>query len=222
MQFPTRLPTSPSSPGFSSNEGCSDISSLWVGEQTATLHEEPHTTSLDPSSLPPQTKRGLESEYFAASTMNNDDVTLSTSDKEDVASPDFGMTDIHKRISCAVRTGAEWQQDLCHLYGLTEAESCECFSRAVFHSGNDTFPDDATNEKLFQHAKQRWFPTYQGTHERSYGFGRVGGFAKQTSRDVLLKRTHRSSTIVRVFLGSNIYQITVYVFPLFVRKSTSH
>ena len=154
MQFPTKLPT-PSSPGISSSEGCSDISSR-VGVQTAIL-EEPHSTSRS-SSLPPQSKRGLESEYFAASTMNNDS-TLSTSDKEDsiVASPDFVMTDIRKRISCAVRKGVEWEQDLCHLHGLTEAESCKCFSRAAFYLGNDTFPDDATNEKLFHHAKQGWF-----------------------------------------------------------------
>ena len=39
---------------------------------------------------------------------------------------------------------------------LTEAECCECFSRAGLYMNEETFPDTAVNEKLLPHAKEGW------------------------------------------------------------------
>jgi hypothetical protein len=51
-------------------------------------------------------------------------------------------------------------EDLERVHGLTEAESCECFSRAgLYLHRSDEFPADAAgvNEKLFPHAnKEGW------------------------------------------------------------------
>ena len=56
-----------------------------------------------------------------------------------------------------MRLGTKWQQDLERVHGFTEAESCECFSRAGKYLHCDEFPEDAAvNEKLYPHAKTGW------------------------------------------------------------------
>jgi hypothetical protein len=52
-----------------------------------------------------------------------------------------------------IHTGDEWHQDMERVHGFTEAESCECFSRAGLYLHSDEFPADAVNEKIFPHAK---------------------------------------------------------------------
>ena len=70
--------------------------------------------------------------------------------------PVFEENSIHKKILDSVRQGNEWQQHLERVHGFTEAESCECFSRAGKYLHCDEFPEDAVNEKLFPHAKEGW------------------------------------------------------------------
>lgn len=55
-----------------------------------------------------------------------------------------------------MRLGTEWQQDLERVHGFTEAESCECFSRAAKYIHCEEFPKDAVSEQLFPHAKEGW------------------------------------------------------------------
>ena len=68
----------------------------------------------------------------------------------------FEENDKHKLILESMRLGTKWQQDLERVHGFTEAESCECFSRAGKYLHCDDFPKDAVNGKLFPHAKEGW------------------------------------------------------------------
>lgn len=55
-----------------------------------------------------------------------------------------------------MRLGTKWEQDLQSVHGFTEAESCECFSRAGKYLHCDEFPEDAVHGRLFPHAKMGW------------------------------------------------------------------
>ena len=55
-----------------------------------------------------------------------------------------------------MRQGEKWELDLERVHGLTEAESCECSSRAGKYLYCDEFPEDAVNKNLFPHAKEGW------------------------------------------------------------------
>ena len=68
----------------------------------------------------------------------------------------FEKTEIHEALLDCMRQGEKWQLDLERVHGFTEAESCECFSRAGKYLYCDEFPEDAVNKKLFPHAKEGW------------------------------------------------------------------
>mgnify|MGYP000424549405 CR=1 FL=1 len=61
----------------------------------------------------------------------------------------FEKNEIHEALLECMRQGEKWQLDLERVHGFTEAESCECFSRAGKYLHYDEFPEDAVNEKLF-------------------------------------------------------------------------
>jgi hypothetical protein len=68
-------------------------------------------------------------------------------DEDFFSPPIFEMTDKH---------GDKWHQDLERVHGFTEAESCECFSRAGKYLRCNAFPEGAVHQKLFPHAKEGW------------------------------------------------------------------
>ena len=89
--------------------------------------------------------------------MSNASKILSKSDLEEHLAPRvFERNQKHKLLLETMRQGDEWQWDLERVHGLTEAESCECFSRAGKYLPCDSFPEDAVNRKLFSHAKEGW------------------------------------------------------------------
>ena len=104
-----------------------------------------------------QLKHGLELEPFTDSTiMSNASILSNSGLKEHLAPRVFEKNQKHKLLLETMRWGDEWQRDLEHVHGLTEAESCECFSRAGKYLSCDSFPEDAVNRKLFSHAKEGW------------------------------------------------------------------
>ena len=140
---------------------------LWRTSYSS-LAGAPTTSSLGPFSstslsqhlhMPRKIASGLE--YSDISTMNN--ASISSPSGEDFPEPlythddvDFQMTDKHQLILDLVERGAQWYSDLTAIHGLTEAECCECSSRAGFYMHEETFPDNAVNEKLLPHAKEGW------------------------------------------------------------------
>jgi hypothetical protein len=70
--------------------------------------------------------------------------------------PPFEENDTHKMILESMRVGTKWEEDLERVHGFTEAEACECFSRAGKYLSRDEFPEDAVNQKLLPHAKEGW------------------------------------------------------------------
>jgi len=84
---------------------------------------------------------------------------LSKSDLEEQLAPRiFQKNKKHELLLETMRQGNEWQRDLECVHGLTEAESCECFSRAGKYLHCDAFREDTfvNNRKLFSHAKEGW------------------------------------------------------------------
>jgi hypothetical protein len=111
------------------------------------------TYSSTPSQM--QSKGGSELEPSAVSTTSSASISYK-SVEEYFSPPDFEENEKHELILESMRVGTKWQQDLERVHGFTEAESCECFSRAGKYLHCDEFPDDAVNEKLFPHAKEGW------------------------------------------------------------------
>ena len=66
------------------------------------------------------------------------------------------MTDKHQLVLDFMEKSKRWYADLQKIHYLTEAECCECFSRAGLHVHEETFPDTAVNKKLLPHAKEGW------------------------------------------------------------------
>lgn len=64
------------------------------------------------------------------------------------------MTDKHELILDLVEKGRQWYSDLKNKHGLTEAECCECSSRAGLYMHETSFPDNAIDQKLFLHTKE--------------------------------------------------------------------
>ena len=97
----------------------------------------------------------------AISTTITSNASISFASDEEFFSPPtstftFEMNQKHQMILDHIREGDEWHQNLQHVYGFTEAESCECFSRAGKYLHCNEFPEDAVNQKLFPHAKKGW------------------------------------------------------------------
>ena len=113
-----------------------------------------HSTSSS-TPLQMQSRIGLELEPSAVSTTSSASISFKSVD-EYFSRPIFEENDKHKLILESMRLGTKWQQDLERVHGFTEAESCECFSRAGKYLHCDDFPEDAVNGKLFPHAKMGW------------------------------------------------------------------
>lgn len=107
------------------------------------------TSLLQHSQMP--WKSVSELEYFDTSGEDEHE-PLYTSDNHG----EFQMTDKHKLILENVEKGHQWYYDLKNKHGLTEAECCECSSRAGLYMHETAFPDNAINQKLFPHAKEGW------------------------------------------------------------------
>ena len=69
---------------------------------------------------------------------------------------EFQMTDNHKLILENVEKGHQRYSDLKNKHVLSEAECCECFSRAGLYMHETAFLDKAIHQKLFPHAKEGW------------------------------------------------------------------
>jgi hypothetical protein len=102
-----------------------------------------------------QSKGGSELEPSAVSTISSASISYKSA-KEYFSPTIFEENEKHELLLESMRVGTKWQQDLERVHGFTEAESCECFSRAGKHLNCDEFPEDAVNEKLFPHAKEGW------------------------------------------------------------------
>ena len=113
-----------------------------------------HSTSSS-TPLQMQSRIGLKLELSAVSTTSSASISFKSVD-EYFSRPIFEENDKHKLILESMRLGTKWQQDLERVHGFTEAESCECFSRAGKYLHCDDFPEDAVNGKLFPHAKMGW------------------------------------------------------------------
>lgn len=125
------------------------------------------TTLPDPSSstspshyLRSRSKQDLESGYSGISTTNNASIS-SPSDEEGDDRPlytlentQFTMTDKHQIVLDVFEESTGWYKRLTTI--LTEAECCECFSRAALYKHRDVFPETAVNEKLYPHALRGW------------------------------------------------------------------
>ena len=140
-------------------EDSSAINSLAGAPTTSSLGPFSSTSLSQHLHMPRKIASGLE--YSDISTMNN--ASISSPSGEDFPEPlythddvDFQMTDKHQLILDLVERGAQWYSDLTAIHGLTEAECCECSSRAGFYMHEETFPDNAVNEKLLPHAKEGW------------------------------------------------------------------
>lgn len=117
--------------------------------------EEPDSTSRCSSSQP-QSKLTSEQEHSVTSTTSSVLTSLLSGEDYFKVSPAFVMTETHNTLLDCVRKGNRWQEDLELIHGLTEAESCECFSRAGKYLHSDIFPEGAVNPKLLSHAKKGW------------------------------------------------------------------
>ena len=118
-----------------------------------------HLEALDSTSRcsfsQPQTPTS-EQEHSVTSTTSNVLTSLLSGEDYFKVSPTFVVTETHKMLLECVRNGNKWQEDLELVHGLTEAESCECFSIAGKYLHSPVFPEGATNAKLFRHAKTGW------------------------------------------------------------------
>lgn len=123
-----------------------------AGAQTMLRLDLSSSTPPPSQSLQTQSKQGLELGYSDISTTNN--VSISSPPGEESYAPlyteaantQFVMTDKHKLVLDVMEKNKRWYADLRNT--LTEAECCECFSRAGFYMNEETFPDTAVNEKL--------------------------------------------------------------------------
>jgi hypothetical protein len=141
-----------------SNSRVSVGTSNLVGEQTTLRPDLSSSMPLSQSSQT-QSKQGLELGYSDISTTNN--VSISSPSGEERYAPlyteentQFVMTEKHKLVLDLMEKNKRWYADLQNT--LTEAECCECFSRAGIYMNEKTFPDTAVNEKLLPHAKEGW------------------------------------------------------------------
>jgi hypothetical protein len=141
-----------SSGDISNSEDISDTNS--PADAPTTPPEELDSTSTSLTSLQ-QLKHGSGWEPSAISTTNSASISFK-SDEDFFSPPVFEMNQIHEMILNNIRRGDEWHQNLQRVHGFTEAESCECFSRAGKYLHYDEFPEDAVNEKLLPHAKEGW------------------------------------------------------------------
>ena len=146
--------------GISTNKDSSATNNLAGAPTTSSLGPSSSTSLLQHSQMP--WKSVSELEYFDTSTTNNASISLPSG--EDEHEPlytsdnhgEFQMTDKHKLILENVEKGHQWYSDLKNKHGLTEAECCECSSRAGLYMHETAFPDNAINQKLFPHAKEGW------------------------------------------------------------------
>lgn len=125
-----------------------------VGASTTHL-EVQHSTPPCYSSQPPL-KDPLDS--VSSDIFNTNNASTSLPSADDYFDPTFTFTetDTHSMVLDAIRQGDKWHQDLVGVHGLTEAESCECFSRAGKYLNAKEFPEDAVMPKLLLHAKEGW------------------------------------------------------------------
>mmetsp|Transcript_20426 Transcript_20426/g.44252 ORF Transcript_20426/g.44252 Transcript_20426/m.44252 type:complete len:217 (-) Transcript_20426:166-816(-) len=144
------------SQGISTNEDSSATSNRAGAPTTSSLGPSSSTSLLQRSQMP--WKSVSELEYFDTSTTNKASISLPSAEaeQEPLYTSDnhvgFQMTDKHKLILDLV----EWYSHLKNKHGLTEAECCECSSRAGLYMHETAFPDNAINKKLFPHAKEGW------------------------------------------------------------------
>lgn len=153
---PTASPTKQlmhSSGDSSKSEDFSDTNSP-AGVPTTSPPEDLDSTKMSLTSQS-QLKHGSEWEPSAISITNSASISF-LSDEEYFSTPVFEMNHIHEMILDNIRQGNAWQQNLLCVHGFTEAEACECFSRAGKYLHCNEFPADAVNEKLFPHAKEGW------------------------------------------------------------------
>ena len=69
----------------------------------------------------------------------------------------FLMTDKQADSYNLVEKGHQWCSKLKNKHGLlTDAEKCECSSRAGLYMHEVAFPENAINKKLFPRAKEGW------------------------------------------------------------------
>ena len=92
----------------------------------------------------------------AVRNTNSPDSELKSDLEELLAPRVFEENYKHKLLLENMRQGDKWERDLERVHGFTEAEACECFSRAGKYLHCDEFPEDAVNPKLFPHAKEGW------------------------------------------------------------------
>jgi len=143
-----------------------DTPDSWVSVSTSNLagaqtmlRPDLSSSTLLSQSLQTESKQGLELGYSDISTTNNVS-TLSPSGEESYAplyteeNTQFVMTDKHKLVLDIMEKNKRWYADVQNT--LTEAECCECFSRAGLYMNEETFPDTAVNEKLLPKAKEAW------------------------------------------------------------------
>jgi hypothetical protein len=141
-----------SSGDISNGEGFNDTNS--PAGVSITYQEALDSIKKSPFSQP-YLKPRLDQKPSAISTTSNASTSLLSVDE--VFSPHtFDMTDKHEMILDNIRRGDEWHQNLERVHLFTEAESCECFSRAGKYLHCNEFPDGAVNAKLFPHAREGW------------------------------------------------------------------
>jgi hypothetical protein len=140
----------PSSGDISKSEDISGTNSP-AGVPTTRPEELDSTTKSLPSQ--PQLKHGSEWEPSAISATSNASISF-LSDEEYFSPLTFEMNHKHEMILDNIRRGDEWHQNLQRVHGFTEAESCECFSRAGKYLHCSKLPEDAVNPKLFPHAEE--------------------------------------------------------------------
>ena len=121
-----------------------------------TTHLEAMDSTSRCSFPQPQLTLTSEREHSVSSTTSNVLNSLLSGEDYFKVSPFFVVTETHKMLLDCVRKGNKWQEDLELVHGLTEAESCECFSLAGKYLHSHVFPKGATSTKLFSHAKTGW------------------------------------------------------------------
>lgn len=121
---------------------------------------DPSSLTSSSQSLHARSKQDLELEYSGVSTTNSASI-LSPSDEEGDDHPLhtldntlFTMTDKHRIVLDMFEESTSWYKNLKTF--LTEAECCECFSRAALYKHQDVFPETAVNERLYPHALRGW------------------------------------------------------------------
>ena len=131
-----------------------------VGVQT-TLRPDLSSSTPPSQSSQTQSKQDLDELGYSGISTTNNASNVSPSGEERYAplyyteeNTQFVMTDKHKLVLDLMEKSKRWYADLQNIF--TEAECCECFSRAGLYVKEETFPDTAVNEKLLPHAKEGW------------------------------------------------------------------